>query len=174
MPIKIGAEAGGGGDAAAEMARKLQDPLGNITALMTDNDISFKTGSGDDVSYGFQLQPVKAFSFETFNFIARAVVPVLGAANESQRTLFGDPIPDSGGGHTWGLSDIQTQFFFSPKTDSTWKWGVGPVISWKTRTDSAKDRVRRVGMSPMMRSSSVCRCLSANASTRASLLGKYW
>jgi hypothetical protein len=28
------------GDAAAEMARKLQDPLANIKVLMTDNDIS--------------------------------------------------------------------------------------------------------------------------------------
>ena len=47
------------GDAAAETARKLQNPLANVKALMTDNDININTGSkGDRVSYGFQLQPV--------------------------------------------------------------------------------------------------------------------
>jgi hypothetical protein len=35
--VAVGADAPGGG--AAEMARKLQDPLANISALMTDNDI---------------------------------------------------------------------------------------------------------------------------------------
>ena len=105
---------------------------------MTDNDVSFRTGpdGSESQSYGFQLQPVKAFSFEEqgFNFIARAVIPILGTAPESQRPIFGDPSPPSGG-RTWGLSDIQTQFFFSPKSDSAWKWGAGPVISWHTRTD---------------------------------------
>ena len=53
------------GDAAAEMARKLQDPLASITAIMTDNDIAFRTGADgkESTSYGFSIQPVKAFSF---------------------------------------------------------------------------------------------------------------
>ena len=45
------------GDAAAEMARTLQDPLANIVAVMTDNDILFKTGD-DDVSTQLQIQPI--------------------------------------------------------------------------------------------------------------------
>ena len=61
---------------AAEMARKLQDPLANIAAVMTDNDVLFKTGVGDEdeTSYSFQIQPVPAFSFDEagFNLIARA------------------------------------------------------------------------------------------------------
>ena len=122
-------------DAAAEMARKLQDPLANMTALMTDNDVSWGTGN-DEASYGFQLQPVKAFSLDdiNMNFIARAVIPIVGAASESQRPLFGEPV-DKSGSHIWGLSDTSTQFFFSPKSDSPWKWGVGPMFSLKTRTD---------------------------------------
>jgi hypothetical protein len=123
------------GDTVAEMARKLQDPLANITAIMTDNDISFNTGN-DKVSYGFQIQPVKAFSFDDLglNFIARAVIPIQGAAPDSQKPLFGFPV-DGGSSRTWGLSDSVLQFFFSPKSDSSWKWGVGPMVSLKTRTD---------------------------------------
>ena len=37
------AEEGGGG--AAELAALLQDPLANISALITDNTFSFRTGS---------------------------------------------------------------------------------------------------------------------------------
>lgn len=41
-----------GGDAAAEMARKLQNPLANIKAVMTDNAIAFNTGTDNGTSYG--------------------------------------------------------------------------------------------------------------------------
>jgi hypothetical protein len=56
--ISLAEEKGGGG--AAEMARKLQDPLANIKAVMTDNTIGFNTGDDDGTSYGFQIQPVYA------------------------------------------------------------------------------------------------------------------
>lgn len=125
-------------DEAAEMARKLQDPLANIKALMTDNDVSFDSGEDDDeVSYGFQFQPVYAIPFENlgFNLVNRAVIPILGMAEGGQRPILGDE-PNSGDTHTWGLSDSLLQFFFSPRTDSPWKWGLGPMVSLKTRTNS--------------------------------------
>jgi hypothetical protein len=83
-------------DAAAEMARKLQDPLANIKALMTDNDINFDTGEDEDeVSYGFQLQPVYAIPFEKqgFNLVNRAVIPILGIAPGGQKSILGEPLP---------------------------------------------------------------------------------
>jgi len=46
----------------------------------------------------------------------------------------GEPRP-ARGGTSWGLSEIVTQFFFAPKTNSSWKFGFGPQLSWKTRTD---------------------------------------
>ena len=125
-----------GGD-AAEMAKKMQDPLANIKALMTDNDISFNAGSKEDeFSYGFQLQPVYAIPFEEqgFNLINRAVIPILGIPGGGQKPILGEPTPVSTD-HTWGLSDSMLQFFFNPHTDSAWKWGVGPNISIPTRTD---------------------------------------
>ena len=124
-------------DAAAEMAKKLQDPLANITALMTDNELMFKTGN-DQTSYSFQLQPIKAWSFDKLgiNFIARGIVPILGMAPESQKANIGEPLPSSTD-YTWGLGDVLTQFFFSPKTDKAIKWGVGPVLSWNTHSKSS-------------------------------------
>jgi hypothetical protein len=122
---------------AAAMARKLQDPLANIKALMTDNDVNFNTGTEEDeVSYGFQLQPVYAIPFEKqgFNLVNRAVIPILGITPGGQKSILGEPLP-AGGSRTWGLSDSLLQFFFSPRTDDPWKWGVGPMVSLRTRTD---------------------------------------
>jgi hypothetical protein len=117
------------------MARKLQDPLANIAALITDNDILFKTGE-DDISYSFQFRLVYTIDFpeKGFTFLPRAIIPIIGAAPESDLPNLGEPRP-SGGSTTWGLGDIVTQFFFAPKTKSKWKWGAGPQLSGKTRTD---------------------------------------
>jgi len=126
----------GGGASAEEMAKKLQDPLANIKALMSDNDVLLKSGQ-DQTSYSFSLQPVYAVPFEDrgFNLVTRGIIPVLSMAPESQKPVLGEPLP-SGSGRTFGLSDIALQFFFSPRNEDAWKWGVGPVVTLRSRTDS--------------------------------------
>jgi hypothetical protein len=117
------------------MALKMQNPLATTTVLRTDNDILFNTGD-DDTSYSFEFQPSYAFELpkRTFTFITRALVPLIGAAPEANFPTLGDPRPP-GDSTTWGLSDIITQFFVTPKTHASWKGSVGPQFSWKTRTD---------------------------------------
>ncbi len=121
--------------ALAEMARKAQDPLGDVKAIMTDNTIAFDGGEdGDDTSYGFQIQPVYAIENDTsFNMIARAVIPIIGVDPGVVLPPLGpEPRPDEN--DQWGLSDSIVQYFFSPKSDGNIKWGVGPQVSLKTRT----------------------------------------
>ena len=121
--------------ALAEMAKKAQDPLGNVKAIMTDNTIAFGGGNDDDTTYGFQIQPVYAIDNDTnYNMIARGVIPVVGLEPSVVIPPLGpDPAPENGS--TWGLSDTMLQFFFSPKTDGTIKFGFGPQGSLKTRTN---------------------------------------
>lgn len=124
-------------DDAAELARKAQDPLADITALMTDNTIGFNQGSSKDTGYGFQLQPVKSFDTnQGFRVIARGIVPIIGAPAQSDSPFFGEIGGPKGSGTTWGLGDIMGQFFFSPKTENAIKYGFGPQISLPSRTDS--------------------------------------
>ena len=133
-------------DAAAELAAKLQDPLANIAALMTDNTVSFKTGADhDDEAYEFNLQPVYSLNFPELGFtlIPRAMIPVVGIKPGTDLPRLGlgedDELLLSGGGdkgREWGLSDIVTQFFFTPTGQEGWQWGAGPMISWRTRTDN--------------------------------------
>lgn len=127
-------------DASAEMAKKLQNPLANMKAIMTDNTIGFDSGITNDTSYGFQLQPVYAIDIpeKGFTFIPRAVIPIVGLEPGTKTPITGEdgnPIP-SGTQSIWGLGDSFMQFFFAPQTDSEWKWGVGPQVSVPTRTDS--------------------------------------
>lgn len=112
-------------DAGGSAARALQDPLANISALLTDNTVIFNQGPNKDrTGYDFQLQPVYSIPTDMgFNFVPRAVVPLLGQ-------------PQAGGSTTWGLGDIIVQGFVSPKSESSIKWGIGPQVSLKTRTDS--------------------------------------
>ena len=120
---------------AEEAARKAADPLGDVKALMTDNTIGFNAGEGeDDTSYGFQIQPVYAIpSKSKLNMIARAVIPIIGLeAGVVAPPIGGEPRPEDGS--TWGLGDSMLQYFFSPKSDASIKWGIGPQVSLETHT----------------------------------------
>lgn len=75
-------------------------------------------GPDDQTRFVLNVQPVMPFSIgENWNLIARVIVPMV-----SQPPLF------EGGTATFGISDVFTSFFFSPKKGGL-TWGVGPAIS---------------------------------------------
>lgn len=122
-------------DAECQALRKAQDPLADVRAIMTDNTISEGT-SDDQTSYGFLIQPVYSIPTDRgFNFIARGVVPIVGAQGGARIPPLG-PDPVSGTNLRWGLSDVVLQGFFVPDTDGGIKFGFGPQVSLRTRTDS--------------------------------------
>lgn len=122
-------------DDECQALRKAQDPLADVRAIMTDNTIAFGTSPNDDTSYGFQIQPVYSIPTDRgFNFIARGIIPIVGVEAGARLPQLG-PDPIDGSGSTWGLSDVMLQGFFVPDTDSGIKFGLGPTISLKTRTD---------------------------------------
>ncbi len=135
---KAGQESAGG---AAELAALLQDPLANISALMTDNTISFRTGSTNERAYEFNLQPVYSINFPDLGWtvIPRGMIPILGLKPGAELPRLADDgitqeEPGSKG-RQWGLGDIVTQFFFTPMGQEGIKLGGGPMLSWKTRTN---------------------------------------
>jgi hypothetical protein len=121
-------------DGAAEMAKKLQNPLGNIRAIMTDNAIGFNTGTDKGTSYGFQIQPVYAidFSEQEFTLIPRGVIPIMGLEPGTDVPTIG--APSSNSSSEWGIGDSIVQVFYAPHVKSDWKWGVGPQFSFPTHT----------------------------------------
>ena len=123
------------------MAKKLQNPLANIKAAMTDNSIAFNTGNDEGTSYGFQLQPVYAIDLpdKGFTFIPRAVIPVLGLEPGTKTRVTGEDgkAESFSDDSVRGLGDSFFQFFFAPHSKASWKWGIGPQFSVPTHTDDA-------------------------------------
>ena len=115
------------------MARKLQNPLANIKALMTDNTIGFDTGTDGGTSFGFQLQPIYAIDFpdKGYTLIPRAVIPIMGLEPGTDVPIVGDPTAP-GSSRVWGLGDTVLQVFYAPHSDAKWKWGAGPQVSLRT------------------------------------------
>lgn len=123
--------------ADAAMARMLQDPLATVSLINTDNSANFGMGDDEDVGYSFMVQPVYSIPAPELgvNFLPRAIIPIIGAPAGSDFPKLGEE-RQSRGGTTFGLSDIQAQLFVSPSGGEGLKWGVGPQISLRTRTDS--------------------------------------
>lgn len=121
-------------DEQCQAARKAQDPLADVRAIMTDNTVSFGTAD-DQTGYGFQIQPVYSIPTDRgFNFIARSIIPINGVHDGAAFPELG-PGQVGGNDYTWGLSDIYLQGFLVPQLDSSLKFGFGPQVSLRTRTD---------------------------------------
>jgi len=111
-------------DAQCQAARKAQDPLAPITALLTDNAIGFGP-MDENTNYNFQLQPVHTFEGEDANVIVRGIVPIVGA-------------PDGAGDTNWGFGDSILQIFYKPNLGSdpgAFAVGFGPQVSAPTQTN---------------------------------------
>ena len=109
-------------DEACQAARKAQDPLAPINALLTDNTIGFGPNS-DNRTYNYQLQPVYTFEGDSANVILRGLLPYVG-------------VPDGTGGTDYGYSDTVVQGFYVPEVDpGVFKLGYGVQVS----LDTAKD-----------------------------------
>jgi hypothetical protein len=123
-------------DSAAEMQKKLQNPLSTIKLITVDSAIGFDSGNNDDTSYLFSLQGMYAVDFPNrrFSFLPRVVAPILGLEPGTDVPPVGQPSPNETAS-VWGLGDTILQLMFAPYTEGRWKWGGGPTVSLATATD---------------------------------------
>jgi hypothetical protein len=123
----LAAPAGAQEDQAAELAKKLSNPVASLISVPIQYNRDEYGGSNDGASATrLVFQPVVPYSLnEDWNLITRTIIPLVdqkdfpvAALNES------------------GLSDITTSLFFSPKspTASGLIWGAGPIFLLPTAT----------------------------------------
>lgn len=114
-------------DQAAEIAKKLSNPVASLISVPLQYNYDTYGGTNDGASASrLLIKPVVPFSLnEYWNLITRTIIPLidrrdfpLAAMNES------------------GLGDITPSFFFSPKSPTAggWIWGAGPVLLLPTAT----------------------------------------
>jgi hypothetical protein len=113
--------------AAAELAKKLSNPIASLISVPIQNNWDFGIGSANAMRYTANIQPVAPFSLnEDWNLITRTILPVIYAES-----------PVAGGRDASGLGDIVQSFFLSPKEPvGGWIMGAGPVFLWPSATDS--------------------------------------
>lgn len=114
---------------AAELAKKLQNPVASLVQVPIQNNWDFGIGAANAMRYTANIQPVVPFSLnEDWNLVTRTILPVIHAEGTTV-----------GASYKFGLGDTVQSFFFLPKapTSGGWIWGAGPVFAWPTATDSA-------------------------------------
>jgi hypothetical protein len=114
---------------AAELAKKLQNPVASLISFPVQNNWDFGIGDANAMKYTANIQPVVPLSLsKDWNLIVRTILPVIYAES---------PVP--GGSPQSGLGDIVQSFFFSPKapTSGGWIWAVGPVLLWPSATNTS-------------------------------------
>jgi len=113
---------------AAELAKKLANPVASLISVPIQNNWDFGIGPANAMRYTANIQPVIPFSLgDDWNLITRTIVPVIYAES-----------PVAGGSDKSGLGDIVQSFFFSPKAPvDGWIVAAGPVMLYPSATDRA-------------------------------------
>ena len=113
--------------ANSDLAKAAQNPIASLISLPFQNNTNFGIGPEDKTQNILNIQPVYPITLnENWNFITRTIVPVISQPGIG---------PD--GERTFGLGDTTFTGFFSPKSETDFTWGVGPVVLFPTTTDPA-------------------------------------
>ncbi|HXO17084.1 MAG TPA: neuromedin U [Candidatus Dormibacteraeota bacterium] len=112
-----------------------QNPVGNIAIVPFQNNANYGLGPYARYQYNLNVQPVVPIMLsQSMTLIARTIIPIVN--NPSSATP--QYCARYGCASTLGLSDIQEQLFFAPKTKpGALIWGVGPLFQIPTASPDA-------------------------------------
>jgi hypothetical protein len=115
-----------GADDAAELAKKLSNPVASLISLPMQSNFDFHMGTGSGWRYTLNVQPVIPIALSPkWNMISRTIIPIVHQSNVT-----------GPGQSQSGLGDITQSLFFSPNKSDPFVWAVGPVFLIPTATDS--------------------------------------
>ncbi len=114
-------------DDAAELAKKLANPVGNLISVPFQENIDYGIGALNGMRNTLNFQPVVPISLsKNLNLITRMVLPIV-----TQYNITGV------GEKQNGLGDALVSAFFSPtNTPNGLTWGAGPAFLVPTATNT--------------------------------------
>ena len=102
--------------AAAELAKKLQNPIASLISVPIQNNWDFGIGSANAMKYTANIQPVIPFSLsQDWNLITRTIMPLIYAESPAKG---GTDIPVS-------ATSRRVSSFRPKRRWSGWIWGAG-------------------------------------------------
>ena len=107
-----------------ELAKKSQNPVGDIISVPFENNLDGRVGPEDGLVYTLNLKPVYPLGFGDWVLINRLTLPVIAQGERFE-----------GEGSEFGLGDSIYQAFLSPR-ESPVVWGLGPAFVLPTHTDA--------------------------------------
>jgi hypothetical protein len=112
---------------ATEIAKKLQNPVGDLISVPFTNYTNFNVGPNKGTQNVLQIQPVVPFHVsDDWNIITRTVLPLVWSPSFQPATS----VPP------FGLAPTSFSAFLSPRNPvNGWVWGAGPVIQLPTVTN---------------------------------------
>ncbi|BDG70447.1 hypothetical protein [Roseomonas fluvialis] len=112
---------------ATELAKKLQNPIGDLYSFPFQSNTNFRVGPNNGTQEILNIQPVIPIHVnEDWNIITRTILPLVW--NPSFQP-FADTVP-------FGSGPITFSAFLSPsKPVNGWLWAVGPVLQIPTASD---------------------------------------
>ena len=117
--LSLGQEAKPAAGESADLAKKLSNPISDLVSVPLQFNWEQNVGPAKQTRFILNVQPVMPFAInKDWNLIARVILPMV-----SQPALVDNGEP------TFGVSDVQTSFFFSPSKAGKFTWGVGPALS---------------------------------------------
>jgi hypothetical protein len=115
-------------DEAAELAKKLANPIASLVSVPLQYNYDEYGGvNADAAAHRLNIQPVIPFSLnDDWNLITRTIVPLAAQQDFPQKDM-----------NQSGLGDITASQFFSPASPTAggWIWGAGPVELLPTASD---------------------------------------
>ena len=122
---------GGSSTSAAgdsDLAKKLQNPIGDLISVPFQNNLNFGVGPHNGAQDVLNIQPVIPFHLnDNWNLITRTILPLVWSPSNEP----GHSVP-------FGLAPTTITAFLSPREPTNgWLWGAGPITQIPTATDSS-------------------------------------
>jgi hypothetical protein len=110
---------------ATALAKKLQNPIGDLYSIPFQNNTNFNTGPNKGTQDILNIQPVIPIHItEDWNVITRTILPLVWSPSLQPA----QSVP-------FGLAPTSFSAFLSPKNpENGWVWGVGPIAELPTIT----------------------------------------
>jgi hypothetical protein len=127
-PSAVGSSAVGE-PSATDIAKKLQNPVGDLISVPFQNNTNFRFGPRRGTQDILNIQPVVPIHLnDEWNLITRTIMPLIW-----QPQLAPSSVPDFGSAD-FGLGNISLSLFLSPRRPGKIIWGIGPAVLLPTAT----------------------------------------